>query len=297
MALDLERKNGHQRIHRSPDLYIVADYGDSGAYAEVHASFRRAEGELNVRSFRDIVDINVSAFSTLATGFWIRQIGLEGGYPGMVVFSNTAPRGEPKAVAWEGDSRQRLLYGRLSNGVPVFAVSAGHNWSFIKGDLVEFRDLKISNSGSQFRSRDYYPEAVVRTVTGDRSLLGNELDPFFIPDVPPYRIAWRDGYGNIKSTLRLSQLPPTLRESPLVLVTIGTQIGRVARNHLAGNLSEVGQLGLLAGSSGGGDPYLELVKRGGEAVGEFEGVKFNDNTTISLEPYRVYSPAELSHHS
>lgn len=283
--------NGHSRhaFRQGPkkvDLYIIADYGDTGAFAEVHSRLRRNEWDSFSDTFRDIVPINVPAFSTLSTGFWLRQMGVENSYPGMAIFSNTAPRGDGASIRWEGDERQRLLYGRLSTGVELFVVSSGYNWSFLKDELVELRDLDIQNFGSQFRSRDLYPQAVNEVLKGNKDLLGIELDSTQLPDVPLNRIAWVDGYGNIKLTTRRSQVPKDLTSSTNLIARIrGGTSEPLVRNHLAGTISEKGELGLLEGSSGGGDPYLELVKRGGRAIGEFGNVQLDDATVFELRPY------------
>ena len=59
----------------------------------------------------------------------------------------------------------------------------------------------MSRSGSQFRSRDVFPSAVAAVAQGDFSLLGEKLNVEQIPDAPGDRVAWIDGYGNIKTTI------------------------------------------------------------------------------------------------
>lgn len=254
------------RKEKSFDICVIADYGvGDPAFVEVNTRLRSGGGRL----IRSIDNLSVPSFSTLSTGFWIRQIGIENGYPGLAIFSNTAPRGTEESITWEGDERQRLLYGRLTNGVPVFAISSGYNWSFIKGELKEFRDIKIPNSGSQFRSRDIYPDAVIRVLSGDTSILGKELNPDKIPEVPINRIAFIDRYKNIKTTTRESQFQGSLVGERFLSVGIG-EATQIVENHLSGARSANGKIGLLPGSSGRKkDPYLELVKRGGFAAEAF----------------------------
>lgn len=256
------------------DVYLIADYGKNDpAFGEVNAKLRANGGD----SIRPADNIAVPKFSTIATGFWIRQMGIENGYPGMVIFSNTAPRGSSEAIRWNGDNRQRLIYGKLKNDVPVFAVSAGFTWSFIRDELVELYDLKIPNEGSQFRSRDYYAPAVARFLAGDISILGEELDKRRIPNVPVDRLAFEDGYGNLKLTTRASEFTSHLRRANFLDVVVEGRRA-VAYNHLAGNESPVGRLGLVKGSSGSiQDRYLELVVRGSSAAELFGNPPVSDN--------------------
>ncbi len=243
------------------NVYVVADYGKGdAAFAEVAARFRAQHGGISAEK------IAVPPFSTLSTGFWIAQMGLENAYPGMVIFSNTAPRGTPEAIRWQGDERQRLLFGILDTGVPVCAISTGYNWSFVKHRLSALYELNIANSGSQFRSRDIYPQALARILARDESIIGNVVDPTLIPDVPLDRLAYTDGYGNIKTTTRASQFKTFLLTQRLLKIRIGSA-SAVVYNHLFGQEAGVDDLGLVGGSSGGKeDPFLEIIKRGGSAA-------------------------------
>src|SRR3989344_2095042 len=263
------------------DLYIIADYGiGDPAFTEVKARFR-AENRRNGDIISSIYDVSVAPFSTISTGFWIRQLGLEDGYPGAVIFSNTAPRGNTDEITWEGDEKQRLLYGVLRNGVQVFAVSAGYNWSFIRDELVAFHDLDIPNIGSQFRSRDIYAPAAIRFLAGDRSFLGEEIDPNKIPEVPSGLIAHVDGYGNVKTTY-IGEHLDGLNEHPFLEAVVGG-VKHTLFNHLAGNPAPVGRIGLLEGSSGGaGNRFLELVLRGGSAYKTFDCPLISDSRQVEF---------------
>lgn len=267
---------------RGFDLYIIADYGTGDpAFTEVKTRLL-AENRKTGDVISGIVDVSVAPFSTISTGFWIRQIGLENGYPGAVIFSNTAPRGSTDAITWEGEEEQRLLYGVLGNGVEVFAVSAGYNWSFIRDELVAFHDLDIPNIGSQFRSRDIYAPAVARFLAGDRSFLGEKIDPRRIPDVPYGHIAHVDGYGNVKTTTRRGHLEEGLNEYPF-LEAVVEGVRHTLFNHLAGNPAPVGRIGLLEGSSGeAGNRFLELVLRGGSAYKAFDYPSILDSRQVEF---------------
>lgn len=253
------------------NVYVIADYGvGDGAFAEVAARLRAIHGGMSAEK------LSVAPFSTISTGFWIRQMGIEDAYPGMVAFSNTAPRGSPEAIRWQGDERQRLLFAMLDTDIPVFAISSGYNWSFVKDRIKRlddgshaFYDLAIPNAGSQFRSRDFYPQAIARVLAKDISILGEQINPSEIPDVPRDRIAYIDGYGNIKTTTRASQFPPELVASPYIAVQIGSAKGTVYNHFVRGQQAGIGDLGLVAGSSGGSDPFLEIYKRGSSVAYAF----------------------------
>lgn len=266
-------------IEGGVNLYVVADYGiGDPAFTEVTAKFR-AENRKNEGIITSLDILSVPAFSTISTGFWIRQLGWEDGYPGAVIFSNTAPRGNNDAITWEGDERQRLLYGVLKNGVEVFAVSAGFNWSFVKEELKVFHDLRIPNNGSQFRSRDIYAPAVVRFLAGDRTILGTEIDPRLLPEVPTNHLVI-DGYGNIKITTRREQLPDELLRERFLRATISGHT-EIVHNHLADNPAPVTKTGLLEGSSGGQqNRFVELVKRGGSAFKQYGYPEISDHEGV-----------------
>jgi len=274
------------------NAYVIADYGVGDlAFTEVAARLRAAHSGVSAEK------VSVPPFSTIATGFALEQIGIHNAYPGMFLFSNTAPRGSEDAIKWQGDDRQRLLFAMLkvkSNAgeirVPVLAVSAGYNWSFIKNNILRYEDgsaalydLDIPNSGTQFRSRDIYPTALKRILDKDITVLGKQLNPNIIPDPPINRIAYKDGYGNIKTTTRLSQFPESLKQSPFLRVRIGSNT-QVVYNSLSGKEAGLLDFSLNAGSSGGEeDPYLEIVKRGGSADYQFGApVVYDDRDPIEF---------------
>lgn len=289
MASALEAIKPREATTDRWNVYVVADYGvGDPAFAEVAASLRAQHGGLSAEK------IAVPPFSTIATGFWIRQLGIEDAYQGMVIFSNTAPRGTPEAIHWQGDERQRLLFAMLDTNIPVVAVSSGFNWSLVKDRIKQLDDgsfalydLDIPNTGTQFRSRDIYPPTLMRLLKGDRSILGAQLDPMQIPEVPLHLIAYIDGYGNIKTTTRASQFPEILKNSPYLKIRIGNP-SVVAYNHLSGKEAGLDDIGFTAGSSGGNDPFLEIYKRGGSAAYALGNPKLYD-----LSPPIEFSPLEI----
>ena len=115
-------------------VHLIADYGAGDpAFSEVVHRLTCEDPEVTVQP------TEVEPLSTVATGFWIAQLGLHNpAFEDLVVYSNTAPRTEettPDRAAEGG----RLCYLELDNGVPVVAVEAGYNLSFVREHVREFR--------------------------------------------------------------------------------------------------------------------------------------------------------------
>ena len=83
---------------------------------------------------------------------------------------------------------------------------------------------------------------------------------FDIVDVPLNRIAWVDGYGNIKTTVRQSQVQKYELGQPL-LVSLGSMKRTAWFSDGSFNVRE-GELAFAPGSNGGTDRFMELFLRG-----------------------------------
>lgn len=249
-------------------VQVIADFGGGlttdHAFEEVRNHFFRFD---NKRIIRAVSEHPVFAFSTIETGFWVAQIGLHSDHPGLVIFSNTAPRGD---IKWVGEDTQRFVCGILDNGIPIFAVNSGYNLSFVKEKLKGLWEVKVPNEGTQFRSRDYYPEAVMAILNGDISRVGKALDVKKIPDMPTFVVASVDGYGNLKTTIYRSQLSSTISVSKMLRISINGTSNFVL-NTLTGIVGKTGDLCLVQGSSGGKKrPFLEIVKLQERAADAFK---------------------------
>lgn len=257
-------------------LHIVSDYGvNDPAFGEVIQRLAFLTQDLSVTTY----PTSVPAFNTIATGFWIYEYALGDHPEGMVIYSNTAPRKETRE-AMKHNSGEKLLYVKLNNGVEIVAVNAGYSFSFFKPYIKELRDITVENKGSQFRSRDFYPKAVSSILHNDESMLGSMIDVSEIPDVPENRIAWIDGYGNIKTTIRKSEV--TYKPGDKISVEI-EGIKRTAL--VAGGSFSVreGELAFSPGSSGYEDPYMELFLRGGSAKAHFNDCLMGAHVNIDME--------------
>ena len=249
-------------------IEVIADYGGrhspDPAFSEVRNHFLRFDtgGKLGW-----ITETAVAGFSTIETGFWIAQIGLHSEHPNLVIFSNTAPRGK---IAWTGEHTQPFVCGLLDNGIPLFTVNAGFNLSFVKDRLQGLWEVLVPNTGTQFRSRDQYPEATMAILNGDTNRIGKAIDLSTIPSVPGNRVASIDGYGNVKTTIRASQVTDQLHQASRLRVTINGKT-HDAVNELSGQSAKDGELKIGVGSSGGkNDPFIEIVRIMGSARKDFD---------------------------
>lgn len=194
-------------------INLIADYGSGDpAFAEV------AQRLLMVLPQAQLNLISVPPFSTLATGFWIAQLGLNPGPKERLIYHNCAPR-QDNLEARRDNEGEGLTYALLPNGVKIVGVNAGYTLSFIKHHAKEMHFVDVSRGGSQFRSRDVFPPAAGAIANGDLSVLGATLNRDQIPDAPLDRVAWVDGYGNIKTTIPAHSV--SLQPETKVVIRVG----------------------------------------------------------------------------
>ena len=117
----------------------------------------------------------------------------------------------------------------------------------------------------------------------DFSLLGEALKPEQIPDPPSDRVAWIDGYGNIKTTIPASTI--NLEPQTKVVIRIGDVVSDAVYSDGSFDVPE-GTLAFAPGSSGwstlqGGEPVrgMELFLRGGSAWERFGRPRVNQVVT------------------
>jgi S-adenosylmethionine hydrolase len=240
-------------------VHIIADYGYGDlAFAEVVQRIRQHLPDA------EPVLTPVPPFATIAAGFCIAQLGLNVAPTGTIIYHNVAPR-EDDAEVRADNAGERLAYARLPTGVRVVGVNAGYAFSFVRAVAEELRWAAVAAEGSQFRSRDLFPQAAAAIALGQPDALAEVVPGSDVPDVPSNRIAYVDGYGNLKTTIAGGT-----RSGSRVRV----RIGDVVREAIASDGSfavEPGQLAFAPGSSGwavgpGGEiRWMELFLRGGNA--------------------------------
>ena len=259
---------------------IIADYGQGDlAFAEV---VQRIKSYL---PDAELMLTPVPAFNTLAAGFCVAQLGLNRAPAGTLIYHNVAPRADAEEPR-EDNAGERLAFVRLPTGVRVIGVNAGHAFSFVRDEVEEMRWASVAAEGSQFRSRDLFPQAAAAIALGEPDALGEEVRAEDVPGVPPSRIAYIDGYGNLKTTITLS--PRESYKGSLVRV----RIGEVEQEIVASDGSfavEPGQMAFAPGSSGWRNKqgeeirWLELFLRGGNAWEAFGRPSVGDRVIVNRQ--------------
>jgi S-adenosylmethionine hydrolase len=254
---------------------LIADYGvGDPAFTEVSQRLLMQLPQAQIQL------LSVPPFSTLATGFWIAQLGLNSGPSDRLIYHNCAPRKDDPEARQDNEG-EGLTYALLNNGVKVVGVNAGYTLSFIKSQAKELHTINVSRGGSQFRSRDVFPTAAAAIAQSDFSLLGDALKPEQIPDVPNDRVAWIDGYGNIKTTIPAHAV--TLKTETKVVIRIGDVVSDAIYSDGSFKVPE-GTLAFAPGSSGWATPdgelrWMELFLRGGNAWERFGRPRVNQQVT------------------
>jgi hypothetical protein len=232
-------------------LTVVADYGVGDlAFAEVRQRFAKLLPQAQV------TDLPVRPFDTVGAGFCVAQLALGDGPPDRIVYANVAPRRDEDDARTD-NAGEPLAAARLESGALVVGVAAGATMSFLAGAGVPVRAVKVSGSGSQFRSRDVFPAAVAGLARGD-DLLGAERP---VPPAPERAVVWTDGYGNLKTSWHEPPAP--------VGSTVRVRIGEAtAEATVTDGVFAVpaGRMSFAPGSSGWGRPFYELLLRGGDAA-------------------------------
>lgn len=258
-------------------VHIVADYGHGDlAFAEVvqRIKFYLPDAET--------VLTPVPPFSTLAAGFCIAQLGMNEAPAGTIIYHNVAPRVDAEE-AREDNAGERLAFARLPTGVRVIGVNAGEAFSFVREAAEELRWASVAAEGSQFRSRDLFPQAAAAIALGQPDAIGEEIDRQQIPNVPPRRIAYIDGYGNLKTTIKAGEIKTSSGS------TVRFRIGETVQEAVMSDGSfavEHGQMAFAPGSSGwkfanGKEMrWMELFLRGGNASEAFRRPSIGDEIQI-----------------
>ncbi len=251
---------------------LIADYGSGDpAFAEVTQRLLQYLPAARVHC------LSVPAFSTLATGFWIAQLGLNPGAKERLIYHNCAPR-QDDTEARPNNEGEGLTYALLPNNLTVIGVLSGYTLSFIKEEAQKMHIVKVSRGGSQFRSRDVFPDAAAAIVNGDLSLLGEMIEPEQIPNPPCDRVAWIDGYGNIKTSIASHNI--NLKPYSKVTVRVGDVVSDAIYSDGSFKVPE-GTLAFAPGSSGWQTQdgtkirWMELFLRGGNAWERFGRPKIN----------------------
>lgn len=246
-------------------VHLIADFGTNDlAFAEV------TQALLTSLPHAQLVATTVGPFDTLAAGFVAAQLAAAPAPGGALMLLNVAPRRDDSRPRVDNDG-ERLLLAVMPSGMQVLGVDAGNAFSFLAEAATELRAVDWPTSGSQFRSRDLFPDALARLHAGSLPLLGAPLPASAVPAVPEGLVAYVDGFGNVKTTLRWGS---ALAERAGEAVEVEVNGVRRAARVVAGSFGVAeGELAVAPGSSGyprpGGAPavrWVELFLRGGNAA-------------------------------
>lgn len=239
-------------------LHVICDYTPNGMeFGEISSRLQyHLQNPHGVR----IHPTSVPPLDTMGIGFVTAQYAFAPHEGQMFIYGNAAPRRD-KDQAKKDNSDNGIKYVRLDNGVEIVNVYSEFAFGFVKKHVVEYRNIDCPTGGSQFRSRDYFPERVARLINGDRSILTDELDIASIPDVEPNLVAWTDGFGNIKTTMRKSDLAKAGLVSGQKVQVILNGVSMVGVVAIGGFSVDRGVLAVNIGSSGYDDPFIEFFLR------------------------------------
>lgn len=265
-------------------LHVVCDYRAGGLeFSEIRT---RLVDSLDGPEQVVISDIEVPPLDTVGLGFVTAQLAQAPFAGKMVVYGNAAPRRD-KTKAKKDNMGEGIKYARLKNGAEVINVYSDYAFGFMKDQIVEFRDIDCPKAGSQFRSRDFFPERVAKIMNGDHSVLTDKLSVKDIPEIPPYQVAWTDGFGNIKTTARASDLKKKgFKPGQRVQVILNgvSMLGVVA---IGGFAVDRGVLAVNIGSSGYDNPFVELFLRVHQLSEKTAAVRFDypvGGTPLEIKP-------------
>lgn len=239
-------------------LHVVCDYAPAGM--EFGEIVTRLDHDLAEPSKVRIQTTSVPSLDTMAVGFVTAQYALAPYSGRMVIYGNAAPRRNSNKAA-KNNMDHGIKYARLKNGVEVINVNSEYAFGFMKDQIVEFYNIDCPNSGSQFRSRDFFPERVAKIINGDRSVLTEKLNIDDIPDISNNKVAWTDGFGNIKTTMRLSDLQKMGFEPGESVQVILNGVSMTGVVGVGGFSVDRGVLAVNIGSSGYEDPFIEFFLR------------------------------------
>ena len=267
-----------------PLLHLICDYAPDGLeFAEIKASLHEHLEDPGSVLFHQTA---TPPLDTIAVGFVTGQLAMRPTPQRTFIFGNSAPRRDQRDAS-SGNRGRSIHYAKLDNGVEVVSVSSQYAFSFIKNRISEYRGIASPAAGSQFRSRDFFPRYVAALIDGDYSVLTEDLDLNDIDPIPPQVVAWTDGFGNIKTTMRKSDLDGAgLEVGDRVLVTLnGVTLAGVISD--GGFSVERGVLAVNAGSSGYDDPFVELFLRVHHMSEKTAAVRFDfpeGGTRFELRP-------------
>lgn len=302
-----------KKTELSPIVKILTDYPrDDLASDEVHQALVSACVHHGVRPYN--LDVGaIPGMNTVVAGFKTAQLALNStlGF-GHIIHTNCAPR---RNIVTNNSKGEGVVLGILPNGVTLLTVSSGYSlapfYDLIQSGDAQFFETRIPDSGSQFRSRDYFPDGAARLaryyqdVIADKGqeyvsgclkqgrfadiiegfeFVGDRIDENHFNDLPTGSIYYIDNFGNMKLNIAHDDLTKQYKPGETLILSVNDQITEAVVGKAGFSLGE-GILALTRGSSGwhikGEDMRLtEVFLRGGNAAQSFKDINPGDQITI-----------------
>ncbi len=269
---------------------IIADYGGNpGCYDMAFAEVKNkicSIFDAEAIDYRIMSCLSVNAFNTIETGFVVAQLASHSNIKNHVVYHNTAPRKDDISIR-KDNAGENLAMSLLPNGVLIVGVYSGFTFSFIK-NIAPIYGVKCDNKGSQFRSRDIFPQALLSLVKevyieglSDLSKSNHATEIINNTcDIEINNILYIDGYGNLKTSLPESVL--TQQKVVKIIINDIAHTAYISNDGIFG--IENGNMVIAQGSSGGNMgnmKFLEISFRGGNAAERFNYPKPGDKIIIT----------------
>lgn len=190
---------------RTYDIIHVTDCHDTGAasgeLAAIKVKRRYADkADLLGINTRLIEVAPAEEFNTIDVGAKFSELATSAVNPArLVVAINAAPPSIPGGTG--NNERRNFVLGKLFNGTVFGGTWGGHCLSYVKPQIAELYELLDSNNGSQFRSLEVLPDALLEYKAD--TIDGARLKPVDIarevPQAPVHSHAWTiDNFGNVK---------------------------------------------------------------------------------------------------
>jgi hypothetical protein len=304
--------------NRKRSLVFLGDYNDDDARMRVTPAL---EKQIPEKRYRETIHVDVDRYATLSGSYELAEASVYSLDPSKtLVYYNIAPRGADnghdenhKAVKWNGEKRQGLIFGITDRGVPIVGVNSSHNFSLVKDHLIGAWEVDFSHdphlaqllNDTQFRSLYVYPSAlaILRGRKG-RKFIGRELNiEEEIPDAPKptydkatgeltAHVLFVDGrksqrgYHNLKLLLTPQDLPDEIRNSPWLLGTVNG-VTQLFVNNLAPEHKDLDTKDFFLTEGSSGDPknhWLEANRYYYPSADVFNLDGVTDKTTITFKP-------------
>lgn len=287
-----------------PAIKILTDYPrDDLASDEVQQALVTACAKHRVQPYN--LDVGaVPAMDTIVSGFKTAQLAINSSLGfGHILHTNCAPR---RNIVTNKSKGEGVVLGFLENGVCLLTVNSGYTLSpfyeLMKEGRIKLFETHIPDSGSQFRSRDYFPEGTAHlaaflqqqldqlgedkikqicanndaeTLFDGFELLGKELTLDHITPLPKSLVWYIDNFGNLKLNITHAELEEYHNAGDILSLVIGDKVVDAIIGK-AGFSQGEGIIALTCGSSGWGDEnstngqLTEVFLRGGSAAEQFK---------------------------